>query len=218
MQSRVEFQFSHPIYTDTGALYSPEYIAHRRDAKIDFLKHFSVSPDLPLTPDNVVLTPDRAIITLPLVEGQAVKFSLDNIEDIYGRSTDTDFATVPKQEPFLSLKLASDRLYYRSDEPIGVKLYALKSPKTTYSMKICQLPLETYARAERLLSEDFTRSSLDSFYTILDGKDAFSCAKKDIDLTGSGYVSNLSAAAIMNRENLSPGMYMMTFASKDDIL
>lgn len=68
MQTRVEFDFSHHLYEDTGALYSPEYIANRKDAKIDFLKHLSVSPDIPLTPENLIFTPDRAILTLPLTE------------------------------------------------------------------------------------------------------------------------------------------------------
>ena len=76
MQTRVEFDFSHAIYTDTGSLYSREYIANRRDAKIDFLKHLSLSPEVPMTADNLILTPDHAILTLPLEEGQASRFSL----------------------------------------------------------------------------------------------------------------------------------------------
>lgn len=68
MQSRIEFSFSHPIYEDTGSLYSPAYISNRNDAKIAFLKSLNINQNIAVSPDNLVLTPDRAILTLPLQE------------------------------------------------------------------------------------------------------------------------------------------------------
>ena len=68
MKSQMEFRFSHSLYTDSGTLYSPEYIEHRSLAKIDFLKHLDVSPDISINISDLTLTPDRAILTLPLKE------------------------------------------------------------------------------------------------------------------------------------------------------
>ena len=68
MKSQMEFRFSHSLYTDSGALYSPEYIEHRSLAKIDFLKHLDISPDVSINTSDLILTPDRAILTLPLKE------------------------------------------------------------------------------------------------------------------------------------------------------
>lgn len=164
MQTRIEFRFSSPIYADSGALYSPAYIANRHAAKVSFLKHLSVVPDIGVTPENLVLTPDRAILTLPLKEGEETKISLSDIEDIYGRTVSTKYTITPEQSPFLSLKFKQDKSYYTPSEPLGVKLYALKAPKNTYSIKLCRLPLESYARMERYLSESMTGKTLDSVY------------------------------------------------------
>lgn len=199
MRSRIEFSFSHPLYRDTGALYSPEYIANRHDAKIDFLKHLSISPDIPVTSEDLVLSPDRAILTLTLPEGQKTDISLENIMDIYGRTTTVDYEIIAKQEPFLSLRLADARTYYTPDEDIPMKLYALKSPKNTYSIKLCRVPLEQYARLERILADDISENEIDQSYAILNGSGAYGCAKKDIDLTATGYVSPFSV------DDIAPG-------------
>ena len=68
MKSQVEFRFSEDIYSDIGVLYSAEYISHRRDAKIAFLSALDISPRIDVTPEDLILTPDRAILTLPLKE------------------------------------------------------------------------------------------------------------------------------------------------------
>ena len=48
MQSRIEFRFATDIFADTGALYSREYMEHRQAAKIEFLKHLSISNSITL--------------------------------------------------------------------------------------------------------------------------------------------------------------------------
>jgi hypothetical protein len=68
MKSQVEFRFSEDIYRDRGTLYSGEYISHRNDAKIAFLKALSITPNIDVSPDNLILTPERAILTIPLKE------------------------------------------------------------------------------------------------------------------------------------------------------
>lgn len=197
MQSRIEFDFSYPIYEDTGSLYSPAYIANRSNAKIEFLKNLNISPDIAVTPDNLVLTPDHAILTLPLAEGKEVTFSLKNLTDIYGRSIDLQYTITPKQEPFLSLKFPDNRTYYSPNEAIPTKLYALKAPKNVYSIKLCHLPLESYARMERILADSLTGSSLDAVYSTLHGSDAYGCVKKDVNLTSTGYVSTFDVREIV---------------------
>lgn len=42
---------------------------------------------------------------------------------------------------------------FQAGEDIEAKLYALKTPKDTYTMKLCQISLEGYSRAERLITE-----------------------------------------------------------------
>lgn len=128
-----------------------------------------------------------------------------------------DYEVTPKQEPFLSLRLAEERGYYRPGESIGVKLYALKAPKKTYNLKLCRLPLDAYARMERILSDGMSTGALEMTYQILGGTDAYGCTKKDIDLTATGYVSPFSIQDLTTGGQASPGMYMLMFSSIDDV-
>lgn len=103
MQSRIEFQFSSDIYRDIGELYSKEYMTHRKDQKTLFLKTLDIRPNIPLTEDNIVLTPSRVSIIAPFQEGQKYTISLRNLSDIYGRVLDTRMEFTPVRTPFLSL-------------------------------------------------------------------------------------------------------------------
>ena len=113
MKSQIEFRFSESIYSDTGTLYSHEYITNRQQAKIEFLKHLILSPDIPLLPENLILSPDRAIITLPLEDGKKYSISLRDIQDIYGRKESATHEITAKKEPFLSLRFDADRNIYQ---------------------------------------------------------------------------------------------------------
>ncbi len=142
MKSQVEFRFSHSLYQDQGTLYSAEYIAHRGEAKIDFIKHLDVSPHIDITPDDVILTPDRAILTLPLKEGEKYNFSLKDIMDIYGRKISMNHEVFPKSAPFLSVRLYDNQSIYKKNSVIPLKLYSLKPEKSIYSLKLCRVNLE----------------------------------------------------------------------------
>ena len=113
MKSQIEFRFSRDIYTDTGTLYSPAYIDNRQSAKVEFLKHLDMTPALPITPLDLTLTPDRAILTLPLKEDEKYRFSLQNVTDIYGRTASLTHELIAKSEPFLSIKLKDTRSIYK---------------------------------------------------------------------------------------------------------
>ncbi len=105
MQSRIEFRFATDIFSDTGALYSSEYLEHRRMAKVEFLKHLSISPEINVTEADLELSPNRAIVYARLLESKEYRVSLDSIEDIYGRSTSTSLDITAKTIPSLSLRI-----------------------------------------------------------------------------------------------------------------
>jgi hypothetical protein len=62
LQSELEFRFSHDIFSDTGTLYSDEYIDNRHREKVEFLKLLDISPHIPLTESNIVMTPDKVTL------------------------------------------------------------------------------------------------------------------------------------------------------------
>lgn len=186
MKSQVEFRFSHDIYTDSGVIYSPEYIAHRRDAKIAFLKTLDISPHVDVTPDDVILTPDRTILTLPLAERQDYTFSLRDITDIYGRKSSSALKIKPESAPFLSLKLQNQKLVYTTGEPIEAKLYALASMSNTYTLRLCQVDIESYSRVERMIVDRSLAKNALVSDVLSHGKN---CHEKDIIISSHGYVS-----------------------------
>lgn len=124
----------------------------------------------------------------------------------------------PRQASFLSLQFAEKRSYYQGSESIPVKIYALKAPKKSYSLKLCHMPLESYSHIERILSDDMTGNTLDTLYSIISGSGVYSCTTKQIDLSGTGYVSEMDLKNFTAERNLTPGNYILGFTNKTDII
>lgn len=103
MKSQVEFRFSSDVYTDTGELYSPEYMKNRSEAKIALLKELEITPAIPLTEANISFTPDRVMIIGDFKEGQNYTITLRDVPDIYGRKITTKMDFLPVRKPFLSI-------------------------------------------------------------------------------------------------------------------
>ena len=105
MQSRIEMHFATDIFTDTGALYSAEYMRHRSTEKIKFLKHLSITPNINITEDDIELSPNRAVIYPKFIEEKQYRLDLDTIQDIYGRETSMRMDITAKTVPSLSLRI-----------------------------------------------------------------------------------------------------------------
>jgi uncharacterized protein YfaS (alpha-2-macroglobulin family) len=214
MKSQIEILFSHDIYSDSGTLYSPEYIAHRWDAKIEFLKHFDITPHIDITPDMLMLTPDRAVLTLPLEDAREYDVSIRDLEDVYGRTASMDTRVKPESGAFLSLKLRENKQIYTIQDTIEAKLYTLKSPKKTYSLKLCSVGLESYARLERLNTNQSRAKNSIVADVFSKGTD---CRTRDIVVTASGYVSPLRIDDFSSSGARTPGLYALWFANPDDL-
>ena len=105
MQSRIEFRFSSDIFSDTGALYSNAYIENRQQEKKEFIKKLSISPDINITPENVELTPNKAVVYANMIEGKKYSIDLDKIKDIYGRSENNHLDVTAESVPSLALRI-----------------------------------------------------------------------------------------------------------------
>ena len=183
--------------------------------KIAFLKALNVSPHIDILPENLVLTPDRAILTLPLKEGEKYSFTIKDIEDIYGRKASLEYSTTLKSEPFLSLKLSQNKQIYTKNEPIAAKLYTLLPAKKSYTLKLCRLNLEGYARVERTLS-DTSLINNQSFRSLLSSQEVSECREKEIVLKEGGYVSPFTISDFFLSDAKKTGLYMLSFAKDED--
>lgn len=218
LQSEVEFRFSHDIFADTGALYSDEYIEHRRLQKLAILKALDISPAVPLTEEQIMLSPDRVTILANFHEGTEYAMRLHDVMDEYGRKSDTKFVWTPVSEPFLSLGLSGRRTMFRSGEDIPAKMYAMKTPKDTYSLKLCRISMEGYARAERMITEG-KREDIESIYAMLDGGVETSlCAKSDIVIASGASVAPFSVQDMYPDHTIAPGLYIIAPRDKSDAL
>jgi hypothetical protein len=70
---------------------------------------------------------------------------------------------------------------FTAGQPISAKIYSLSSPKDTYTLKLCQIGLEDYARMERVIVEGKMEYT-DAVYELLNSDRTSNCAKKDITL------------------------------------
>lgn len=217
MKSEIEFRFSHSLYSDTGELYSPAYIENRKKQKIEFLKRLDIVPFVPITEDQISLTPDRATILGNFQEWVEYTLSLRDVSDIYGRSSSTEMRFTPQAEPFLSLGLAKRRTMFRVDERVDAKLYSLKTPKDTYTLKLCNITLESYARVERMIWE-WKKEYTDALYSLLDSSNQVSqCIKKDIVIASWSTMTPFSLQDLLpSGRSLTPWLYILALRNKDD--
>jgi hypothetical protein len=167
-----------------------------------------VSPHIDILPENLALTPDRAILTLPLKEGEKYSFTIKDIEDIYGRKASLEYSTTLKSEPFLSLKLSQNKQIYTKNEPIAAKLYTLLPAKKSYTLKLCRLNLEGYARVERTLSDPSLINN-QSFRSLLSSQEVSECREKEIVLKEGGYVSPFTISDFFLSDAKKTGLYML---------
>lgn len=216
MKSQVEFRFTEDIYSDTGALYSSEYIKNRSDAKIAFLKQLEIVPNIPLTESSITLSPSRATIIGDFAEWQKYTITLRDISDVYGRKVSTNMSFTPIKKPFLSLWLENRRTIFKYGEPIHAKLYALKAPKNEYSVKLCRISLEWYAKAERMIGE-WKKEYTESLYNLLSSSDTSNCVKKDIVLSSWSLISPFDVREFSAEKSLSPWLYILAFRNPEDV-
>jgi uncharacterized protein YfaS (alpha-2-macroglobulin family) len=217
MKSRIDIWFSENIFTDSGTLYSPEYIEHRKQAKIQFLKSLDIVPNIGLTEENIILTPDHASIVANFEEGKRYSIRVKDIMDIYGRKTywSTDFT--PIRSPFLSVGIDKGKTIFRVGEAMPAKIYALDAPKSEYDLKLCRVSLDAYARLERMIGEG-KREYTSSLYELLSSSETSSCIKKTIVIASWATASPFDIRELQPGLMMKPGLYVLAFRNKDDIL
>lgn len=216
MKSRVEIRFSEAIFSDTGSLYSPEYRAFRTEQKKKILKHLHITPDIEIGIDDIALSPNKLEVFGNFREGVRYKIELDDIEDIFGRRASFTYDFLPEKKPFLSLVLDKRKKIFSLGEDITAKIYSLSSSKDTYTVKMCELSLEDYARVERI-EEDKKRVHLDEFYEFFASDRTKNCVKKDITLTSDQAVTSFRLQDMVEGGVISPGLYVVAFRNQDDI-
>lgn len=215
MKTRIDFRFSTDIYTDSWALYSPEYIENRRLAKVDFLKRLSVSQGIEVDEKSLELSPNKATMYLELKEWQLYTVKLQNLKDIYGRTTNTKLNVTPQSIPYLSLRLDKNKTIWRTNEPIKANIFHVKTKKQEYEVKLCKMNLEWYARMERI-NEIAHKDFLSASYDILSSSDARGCVKKTIALKQDNYISWFDVASLYPKK-LTPWLYILAFRNKSDV-
>lgn len=215
MRSRIEFHFSTDVFADTGALYNREYMENRQLSKIAFLKHLSISGNISIAESDIELSPNRAVIYTNLTEWQGYHISLDNIDDIYGRTTSTAQDITAKAIPSLSVKIAGNKTIIKYGDPILAKLYRSQWVKNEYAIKLCQVSSEWYARVERI-NELRNKEYIPVVYSLLSGNEVSNCVKKSIVMSTGSVISSFDVNWFYPKW-LAPGLYVMVFADVWDI-
>lgn len=215
MQSRIELRFSTDIFADSGTLYSDEYIEHRRNQKIEFLKKLSILPEITLTENDLELSPNKAVVYASLIEWKKYTINLDNIKDIYGRETSTRFEIVPESKPSLSLKIGGNKTIIKYGDSIPSKLYYIKPNKKEYEIKLCQISLDGYARVERM-NEIRKKEHVPALYELLKSNEVSNCIKKTIAIPSSWYIAEFDINTLLPRW-LNPWLYILAFQNPEDI-
>jgi alpha-2-macroglobulin len=107
---------------------------------------------------------------------------------------------------------------FRAGEDIAAKIYAMKTPKDTYSLKLCRISMEGYARAERMITEG-RREDIESIYAMLDGwVETSLCTKRDIVIGSGTSVAPFSVQDMYSDHTIDPGLYILAPRLQSDAL
>ena len=220
-KSRISIDFSLPFFEDKGKIASEEYIENRTNAKSKLIKLLSISPEIKLTVDDILLYPKKGIINLDLKPETDYKITLNSFEN-------KNLETKTKQEilkfktpenKFLGIIFKNPVSLYMDKNPPVFELikYNLENKKET-TLKICRISNENYAKIEILRWRDKNFEEKKEFFTNwIDEIKTYKCFNKKISLDENKLL--VKKQIDFSEEIWKPArswLYYVTFADKKD--
>lgn len=180
-----------------------------------------ITPNIPLSIDQLVFTPTEAMLELRLEPEQSYSIHLKPIEDVYGlKLPDTDLSILTPSDKTLALRLTKKVTMFPLDQLPTFRLYAhFKSgdpeAKPEYALNLCKVTLEKYALFERLIRYA-NNSDTGSYITALKDKKGMLDCREKIVRVGTGAITPFDLSD-SSGSMLTTGLYVISFKDPKDI-
>ncbi len=224
-KSEVKMDFSLEYFTDKWDENSQEYMNNRIEAKKRLKNLVVIEPKVEFTIDDIYLTPNKAILRLPLVPLTKYTVSLKNYDTSLGEKTQNDkFVFTTPENKYFWIKLLDKVSLYQNNNLPKFQVLQYNSSKTTTKVKACRISNETYAKIEVYRKKAETMNVKDFFLKEIDKLKNFECSEKDLALTPSNNNTNkwitltkkdFNLKDIVG-ENVKTGLYLVEFSDPAD--
>ena len=216
MKTEVTFSFSSPLFIESGSVNSEEFIDNRTKAKVEFLKHLSISSWIEAKIDDLVLYPKKAILLLPLLADKKYSFSLDELEDIYGQITSLDFPVQVKREPYLSVKTKERYHTFSKLQNPEFQLYSYWIGTGSQEISVCRVSLDNFSRLEQIYDVGKKGDSW-ILYSILSSSwsGVYGCEKTILSIPEGSYSYKFTLQDVLKKKEV--GQYVLFFSKIEDI-
>ncbi len=227
-KSNISLDLSLPFFTDVWILWSDEYIENRVNAKKRLISLLTLSPNVDILVDDVVLYPKKWIISLNLKPTTKYRISLKPFSSWESdlETEEQKFSFTTPENKFLWIQIENPVSLYMDTNPPEFELikYNLEEKKET-TVKICRIDNENYAKIEILRGRKEVKKEMEEFFLNgIDDIDTYDCKEKIISLeqeSGSWSVDDLLVRKTINFDEeiwevSRSWLYYVTFSEKED--
>ncbi|MDP2090984.1 MAG: alpha-2-macroglobulin family protein [Candidatus Gracilibacteria bacterium] len=182
-KSEVKMDFSLEFFTEVGDENSEEYLKNRIEVKNRLKNLLVIEPKVDFSIDDIYLTPNKAILRLPLVPLTKYTISLKNYDTSLGEKTRNDkFVFTTPDNKYFGIKLLDKVSLYQNNKLPKFQVLQYNSAKTKTKIKACRIPTETYAKIEVYRKKAEKMDVKDFFLKEIDKLKNFECSEKDLAL------------------------------------
>ena len=239
-KSNIDLEFSLPFYTDTWILWSDEYIENRINAKKRLISLLTISPEVEVLVEDVVLYPKKWTISLNLEPLTSYNISLQSFTNWASelQTKNEVFTFNTPENKFLWIQINNPVSLYMDTNPPEFELikYNLEDKKET-TVKICRIDNENYAKIEVLRWRKEAKKEMEDFFlTWIDELDTYDCKEKVVSLLPSPQTSDWVKEEVQKERDATDtllvrkkinfdeeiwevsrsGLYYVTFSDKED--
>lgn len=178
-----------------------------------YLDHIQITPKVPLSESNIVLADSYIDLFLPLESDKKYTLSIENINDIYGRTVSYEYDIESKDRPSLALRFQSEDTYpqFALQDEIFAQIFASGIDRTKYKIQVCKLEPSQYLRIQQHLAT--IKKNKIKTYNYVSMHGPWSCFQKDISANKDNIKTPFRLDSFS--QNLLPsGIYMLSFADK----
>lgn len=185
-KSTIVVDFWLDFYSDLWDVNSEEFFDNRVEAKNRFLSFIDISPKLDYDINDLVLYPNKAILSLPLnpLTNYDIKFKNYSLSN-WLESLEKSFSFSTPDNIYFWLSIEDKSSLFRDNNLPRFKLIEYNSNKTSSNVKICKISLENYSKIEVFRGRDLSDEIKDFFVNSIDEIKKDKCFTKEIFLDKS---------------------------------
>lgn len=220
-KSNINISFSSPFFNDIWKENTDDYLKNRIDAKKRLKDLINIEPNVDLSIDDIVLYPNRWLLSLDLKPSTEYKISLKNFDtDIWEKTKNKDFIFKTPENKHFSMRILDKVSIYQSSKTPEFEILEYNTDIWDTKIQICKISNENYAKIEVFRKQAETIDVEDFFLNKIDSIDSFDCKTKQINISNKKESWKLTKVKFtfddLIWDSSNTWLYFVNFVNKSD--